>query len=64
MLAWQNRISVLIGKFFVLRDGEIVIHHDTFEEAYRTCVEQFEDGRFLIQELFPDDYNKFVFASA
>lgn len=54
----------LIGKYFVLRDGKVVGHYDTFDTAYRSCLEQYDDQRFLIQELVPEDYNNFVYVSS
>ena len=60
----QQDGGTLIGKFFVVREGEIHSHFDKFETAYAACIEQFPDGRFLIQELMPENYTHFVFVTA
>lgn len=54
----------LIGKFFVIREGKLRDHYDTFDTAYRSCIEQYPDGRFLIQELLPEEYTNFVFVTS
>ncbi len=54
----------LIGKYFVIRDGDIVGQYDTFDTAYRSCIEQYKDNRFLIQQLLPEDASEFIFVTA
>jgi len=54
----------LIGKFFVIREGKIITHYDTFDTAYRACIEQYPDEKFLIQELLPEEYTNFVFVTS
>ncbi len=56
--------GTLIGKFFVVRDRKVLDHYDTFDTAYRACSEQYPDGRFLIQELLPEEYTNFVFVTS
>ncbi len=54
----------LIGKYFIVRDGEVKEHYDSFETAYQACIQRYHDGRFLIQELLPTEYVNFVFAAS
>ena len=54
----------LIGKYFIIREGKILDHYDTFETAYKVCLERYDGERFLIQQLLPENYNNFVFAAS
>lgn len=54
----------LIGRYFIIRDGEVLDYHDNFEMAYKVCIERYKDERFLIQELLPKEYTNFVFSAS
>ncbi|MCK4577619.1 MAG: hypothetical protein KAU50_02440 [Candidatus Marinimicrobia bacterium] len=54
----------LIEKYFVVREGKIIGHYDKFDTAYKASIEQFSDGRFIIQQLLPSDQAELILVTA
>ena len=54
----------LIGKFFIIRDSQIVeAPYDDFEKAYTYAKDKYKDDNFLVQELEPEYTFNFIFSA-
>lgn len=54
----------LVGKYFVIREGEIVGTYDRFDTAYKASIEQYTDHRFIIQQLLESDQPELILVTA